>query len=171
MNKKEKSGVIEQVADMLNDAQGVYSIDFTGLSVARTIELRRQFKKAGVRYKVAKNTLIKRALHEKGGFDHIVDKFKGQTGLAVGYDDPAAPARILKEFSKDDVPKLNFATIEGEVFSSKQLAQLAAMPTKKDLIASILGSLNAPASGIVGTINAVMRDLASVIEEVAKSKQ
>jgi large subunit ribosomal protein L10 len=171
MNKKEKANVVTQVAELLEGAQGIFSVDFTGLNVARTIELRREFKKAGVSYKVAKNTLIKRALKDKGGYDHIVDLFKGQTGIAIGYDDPAAPARILKGFVKDDMPKLNFATIEGEIFDGGQLAHLASMPTKKDLLGSIVGALNAPASGIVGAINAVMRDLSSVIEAVAKSKE
>jgi large subunit ribosomal protein L10 len=70
-----------------------------------------------------------------------------------------------------DIPKLSFAVIEGELFEGSRLSELAAMPSRKDMIASIMGALNAPASGIVGAINAVMRDLASVIEEVAKSKE
>ena len=173
MTKNKKTEVIAEVTELLNGASGVYSIDFTGLTVANAIRLRREFKKAGVTYKVAKNTLIKRALKEVGGYDHVIDKFVGQTGIAIGYDDPAAPARVLNDFidPKLDIPKLNFALIEREMMDGSQLKQIAAMPSRKDILGSIVGALNAPASGIVGAINAVMRDLASVIEEVAKQKE
>ncbi len=173
MTKNKKEEVVAEVAALLEGASGVYSIDFTGLTVAEAIRLRRAFKKVGVSYKVAKNTLIKRALNQVGGYDHVIDKFVGQTGIAVGYDDPAAPARVLKEFidPKVEIPKLNFALIEREVMDGSKLAQIAAMPSRKDLLGSIVGSLDAPVSGIVGAINAVMRDLASVLEEVAKKKE
>lgn len=170
MTKNKKTEVVAEVAELLNGASGVYSIDFTGLTVADAIRLRREFKKAGVSYKVAKNTLIKRALQDVGGYDHVLEKFVGQTGIAIGYDDPAAPARVLSEFidPKLDIPKLNFAVLEKEVMDGSKLKQIAAMPSRKDILGSIVGALNAPASGIVGALNAVMRDLASVIEEVAK---
>lgn len=173
MTKNKKTEVVAEVAKLLEGASGVYSIDFTGLTVANAIRLRREFKKAGVTYKVAKNTLVKRALQAAGGYDHVIDKFVGQTGIAVGYDDPAAPARVLNDFidPKLDIPKLNFALIERELMDGSQLKQIAAMPSRKDLLGSIVGALNAPASGLVGVINAVMRDLASVIEEVAKQKE
>jgi len=172
MTKTKKEEVVAEVATMLDGASGIYSIDFTGLTVANAIRLRREFKKAGVKYKVAKNTLVKRALRDAGGYDHILDQFVGQTGIAVGYDDPAAPARVLNEFidPRVDIPKLNFAVIERELMPGSELKALAAMPSRKDVLGSIVGAINAPASGIVGAINAVMRDLASVIEEVAKQK-
>lgn len=173
MTKTKKEEVVAEVAGLLDGASGVYSIDFTGLTVANAIRLRREFKKAGVTYKVAKNTLIKRALEQVGGYNHVIDRFVGQTGIAIGYDDPAAPARVLKEFidPKVEIPKLNFVVIEKEVMEGTQLAQIAAMPSRKELLGSIVGALNAPASGIVGVINAVMRDLSSVIEEVAKKRE
>lgn len=172
MTKNEKVEAVAEVRELLNGANGLYAIDFTGLTVANAIRLRREFKKAGVRYKVAKNTLVKRAMREAGGYDNVLDRLVGQTGIAIGYDDPAAPARVLKEFidPKVDIPKLNFALIEGEVFEGSKLADLAAMPSRLDLMASLVGALNAPASGLVGVLNAVMRDLASVIEEAAKKQ-
>ena len=173
MTKEQKKEVVQELTAMLDGAAGFYSIDFTGLNVSDTIDLRRQFKSAGVNYRVAKNTLIKRALGETGEFDEVIDRLVGQTGIAIGYDDPAAPARILKKFlddKKSETPKLNFAVIEGVTYEGDQLKQVAAMPSRQDIMASIVGSLHAPISGIVGSINAVMRDLASVIEEVAKKQ-
>lgn len=173
MKKAKKTEVVVELAELFEGASGVYSIDFTGLDVANTLRLRRAFRAAGVTYRVAKNTLVRRALTTKGGYDEVTARLVGQSGIAVGYDDPAAPARVLKEFidPKLELPKLNFAVIEGEVFDAKSLNQLASMPSRMDLLSSIVGSINAPASGIVGAINAVMRDLSSVIEEVARSKE
>ncbi len=173
MTKEQKAEVVKEVSELLDGATALYSIDYTGMNVGTAIKLRREFKKVGVKYKVAKNTLVKRALRETGKYDHVVDKFVGQTGIAVAYDDPAAPARVLNTFidPKIEIPKLNFAILEGEVFGGDRLKELATMPSRMDLLGSIVGALNAPASGIVGAINAVMRDLASVIEEVAKSKE
>lgn len=173
MTKEKKREVVQELTTMLDGANGIYSIDFTGLNVDNTIKLRRQFKDAGIKYRVAKNTLIKRALGDIGGYDHVVDKFVGQTGIAIGYDDPASPARVLKKFledNKSEIPALNFAVLEGVVYGGDQLKQVASMPSRQDIMASIVGSLQAPISGIVGSINAVMRDLASVIEAVAKKQ-
>ncbi|MGE3800358.1 MAG: 50S ribosomal protein L10 [Candidatus Kapaibacterium sp.] len=174
MTKEQKIAVVDELSEMFEGAVGFYSIDFTGLNVADTIELRREFKNAGVRYRVAKNTLIKRALSEREEYsDEVLERLVGQTGVAIGYEDPAAPARILKKFIEDkkaEKPKLNFAVIEGTIYNGDQLKQVAAMPSRQDIMASILGSLQAPVSGIVGSINAVMRDLASMIEEVAKKQ-
>ena len=172
MTKNKKVEVVEELAGLFDGASGVYSIDFTGMNVANTLKLRREFKKAGVTFKVAKNTLVQRALAERGGFDHITDRVVGQTGIAIGYDDPAAPARVLRDFidPKLDLPKLNFAVLEGEIYEGDRLKELASMPSRMEILSSIVGALNAPASGLVGVINAVLRDLASVIEEVAKKQ-
>ncbi len=173
MTKTKKEEVVAELTELFGGASGLYSIDFTGLTVAQAIRLRREFNKAGVTYKVAKNTLVKRALQGVGGYDHVLDKFAGQTGIAVGYEDPAAPARVLRDFidPKIDIPKLNFAVIEQQVMDGSKLKEIAAMPSRKDMLASIVGAINAPASGLVGVLNAVMRDLSSVIEEVAKKKE
>lgn len=172
MNRDQKKDVIDQIVELLQGASGIYAVDYTGLTVAQAIRLRSEFKKAGVGYKVAKNTLIKRALQEVGGYDDVLERFKGMTGLAVGYDDPAGPARVLNEFidPKVNIPQLRFAVLDSAYFGGEKLKELASMPSRKDVLAAIVGSINAPASGIVGAINAVMRDLASVIEEVAKQK-
>ena len=173
MTKEKKREVVQELSELLEGASGFYSLDFTGLNVEKTIELRRGFKEAGITYRVAKNTLIKRALDDAGGYDDVTARLVGQTGMALGYDDPAAPARVLKKFlddNKSETPKLNFAVLEGVVYEGDQLKQVAAMPSRQDIMASIVGSLQAPISGIVGSINAVMRDLSSVIEEVAKKQ-
>ena len=119
----------------------------------------------------AKNTLIKRALKDNEVFKFPDEVFQGETAIVLGYDDPVLPAKIIKkEHDKHDRPVLKSAMFEGQLFGADQLKQLAAMPSKTDMIASICGSLNSPASGIVCSIGGVIRELASVIEEVAKKE-
>ncbi|MCX6153455.1 MAG: 50S ribosomal protein L10 [Candidatus Kapabacteria bacterium] len=169
VSKEQKVKKYAELVELLKNASGVYFIDFARMKVADTINMRRQFKEKGVTYRVAKNTLIRRAMEEIGGFN-VPDKyFELPTGLALGSSDPIAPAKIFKQFTeKREFPTLKVAIIEGQVYDGSQLALISTLPTREDLISGILSSLDAPVSGIVGSINAVIRDLASVIEEVAK---
>lgn len=171
VTKQQKQETVAELVELLNGAEGIYFIDFNRLSVKDERELRAEFRKADVKYRVAKNTLIKRALDQVGGYDVPEIYLKGQTGIAIGYSDPIAPAKILKDYTKkSDKVQLKAAVIEKQVYDGSKLAQVASLPTRPELIAGILGSLEAPISGIVGSINAVMRDLASVIEEAAKKR-
>ncbi|MCY7363429.1 MAG: 50S ribosomal protein L10 [Ignavibacteria bacterium] len=95
----------------------------------------------------------------------------GPTAIVFASANPTAPAKIIKKFfDKIQKPSLKIAILENELYDSKSLGTLASLPTKEEVISSILGSLDAPASGIVGTLNATMRDLFSVIEEVGKKQ-
>lgn len=164
----------EQVAALVSkiqNANAFYLVDFTGMTVAESIKIRRDLKKESIEFKVAKNTLIKRALDETGKNIIPDEHFKGQSAVLFAYDDVVVPARMLKEQQdKNGKLKLKAAVLEGIFYPGSELKTLAALPSKKDLMAGIVGSLHAPISGIVGSINAVMRDLASLIEEVAKKR-
>ena len=132
-------------------------------------ELRNQFRNEGVRYKVFKNTLVKRALDEAGKYEKIADHLTGMTGFAFASSNPLAPAKIInKYFSDKEKLSLKACYVEGEYFDGNQLKTLATLPTKNELIAGILGSINSPVSGIAGAINAVVRDLVNVVDQISK---
>ena len=102
----------------------------------------------------------------------MYDKLVGPTGIAFSYDDAVAPARIIKKFKeKSGKLALKAAVLEKQVFDGSQLDQLSKLPTRKDLMAGVVGSLQAPIAGIVGAIAAVMRDLVYVIDAIEKKKQ
>lgn len=172
MNRTIKSETISSVAEKISRSQGMYLTDFSGITVEDVTKLRNEFRKVGVEYIVVKNTLLKRALESVGGFDEVYKSLKLPTGLAISYDDPAAPARVIKKFQDQAEGKLNCKAciIAKEVYEGKKVAEFAKMPTHKEIIASILGSLNAPASNLVGVLNAVPRDLVSVIDAIEKKK-
>lgn len=174
MNKQDKEQEVLEIKEKLDKASSIYLADFTGLTVAETNELRDEFFNAKVDYKVLKNTLVKKALSQgENKFSaqaaELEAFLKGPTGVVFTYDDPVAPAKIIKKFfDKGEKPKLKVALVESQVYDSKKLNELASLPSKPEIISSIIGSLHAPISGIVGSINAVIRDLASIVEEVAK---
>lgn len=169
MNKNEKSEIIAEAKELIEKSTAVYVADYSGVNVADISELRNQFRKEGVTYKVFKNTLFKRALSEAGKYSKLADNLEGMSGFAFAFDNPVAPAKIIKKFFDANKKfSLKACYIETEFYSGNKLDQLATLPTKADLIAGILSSINAPASGIVGSINAVFRDLVSVIDQISK---
>ena len=169
MNKNEKSEIISEIKELFESSSAVYLTDYHGINVEDISSLRTQFRNEGVRYKVYKNTLVKRALDEIGKYDKIADHLTGMVGFAFTTTNPIAPAKIInKYFGDKEKLSLKACYVEGEYFDGSQLKTLSTLPTKKELIAGIMGSLNSPVSGIVGTINAVMRNLVSVVEQISK---
>jgi len=169
MNKNEKSEIISEIKELLESSTAVYLTDYHGINVEDISSLRNQFRNEGVRYKVFKNTLVNRALNEIGKYDKIADHLIGMTGFGFTTTNPIAPAKIINKYFNDkEKLSLKACYIEGEYFEGSELKTLATLPTKNELIASIMGSLDSPVSGIVGAINAVMRDLVSVVEQISQ---
>ncbi len=172
MKRSEKEAIIAEVAEKASRAVALYFADFSTLTVAEETELRREFRKSGVEYTVVKNTLVRKALEQLTGYDRVYDRLTGPTGIAFSYDDPAAPARVIKKFSdKTGKFKLKAAVLEKQVYDGSTLDQIAKMPSRKEIIAGILGSLQSPIVGIVGVLQAVPRDLVNVIDALEKKKQ
>jgi len=171
MTKQEKNDVIEVLKGKFAQYNNFYVTDTESLSVSQVTKLRSHCFNKQVEMKVAKNTLIRLALAEDGKYT-VADKIlEGSTAVVFVYDDPIAPAKLIRKyFEKDKRPALKLAIIEGQSFDGSQLKAVSELPTREDMIAAIVGSLHAPISGIVGSINAVMRDVASLVEEVAKKQ-
>lgn len=171
MNRSDKEAIVAEVAERAARATAMYFADFTGLTVEEATELRREFRKAGVEYRVVKNTLAKKALEQVTGYDRVFEKLVGPTGIAFSYGDAVAPAKIIKKFSdKSGKLKLKAAVLEKQVFDGSRLDELSKLPSRAELMAGVLGSIQAPMTGIVGAIGAVMRDLVNVIDAIEKKK-
>lgn len=171
MKRSEKEGIVAEVTEVARRASGLFFTDFTGLTVEQITELRREFRKSGVQYRVAKNTLIRKALQSMGGYDRVYDRLVGPTGVAFAFDDPVAPAKIIQKFrEKYDKLSLKVCVIEKQVYGGENLAEIARMPTRKEMMASIVGSISSPLAGVPDVIQAVMRDLVSLVGEIEKKK-
>jgi large subunit ribosomal protein L10 len=167
MKRSEKEQIIAEVKEMIEKAKGMYFADFTGITVEHITELRREFRKSNIDYRVVKNTLVRKALESVTGYDKVIPKLVGHTGIAFGYEDPAAPAKIIKKF-RDKHNKI--CVLENQVFDGSHLDEIAKLPSRNDLIAGIIGSIQSPISGVVGAINALARDLVTIIDAIEKKK-
>jgi large subunit ribosomal protein L10 len=167
----QKKAIVAELVELLKPAQGIYFVDFARITVKETSDIRQELFQVGARMRVAKNTLILRAFQEIEGIDIPAELMKGQTAIIIAGEDIIAPAKVIKKvFDKTERLAFKAALIEGHLYDGKQLNLVASLPSRADIMAGIVGSLQSPISGIVGSINAVMRDLASLIEEVAKKK-
>ncbi len=171
MDKNEKVESVSQIKSLIEKSTGFYLVDYSGVNVEDINQLRREFLKEGVTYKVFKNTLLKRAFAEVEGFEEFEPLFVGMTGVAFADENYIAPAKIIKNYFKAK-KKFTFkgSYIDSQFYGAEKLDVLASMPTKDEVMASIVGSIAAPASGIVGAINAVMRDIVGLVDEISKKK-
>jgi len=171
MKRSEKEQIVAEVTEVVGRAQGMFFTDFGGLTVEQATELRREFRKSGVDYRVVKNTLIRKALESVTGYDKVYDKLVGPTGVAFAFNDPVVPAKIIQKFSeKHSKLSLKVCVLDKEVYDGARLAELAKLPSRKEMMASILGSIQSPLTGVPTVINTVLRDLVSVIGEIEKKK-
>ncbi|HCB11595.1 MAG TPA: 50S ribosomal protein L10 [Cyanobacteria bacterium UBA11991] len=165
-----KSEKIDEIKSKIEKAQVAVITDYKGLSVEEITNLRRAIQQDGGDYMVTKNTLAKIAI--KGTpYEVLADKLTGPVALAFGFKDPVTPAKAVKTFI-DKVKKGEIlgAVLDGKLLSVEETKELAALPSKEELIAKLLGSLNSPASGIVGSINAVMAQLTRAMAAVRDQK-
>ena len=169
MKRNKKEEIAQQIAEKFQKSQGFYFTEFQGLDVQKMGQLRLEFRKAGIEYKVVKNTLIKKALADAADADRLAEGLKNTTAVAFSYDDPIAPAKIIKKFSKDNEGlRFKMASVDGTLFGAEALPQLSEMLSKSDNIARTAGLINNVIASVPMVMNAVMRDLVSVIDQVGK---
>ncbi|MFQ5529450.1 MAG: 50S ribosomal protein L10 [Gemmatimonadota bacterium] len=169
MRIEQKKQLTEEIAAGLGAAETIYLTDFTGLSVGAMSDLRGRLRKSGAQFRIVKNTLTIRALE---GLDlpDLTEHLKGPTGLVLAGDDPAASARIMRDFAKehDDRPVVKVGVVDRREVAADEIRQLADLPPRAVLLGYIAGGLTASVAGIAGSLNAVIRDIALLVEEVAR---
>ena len=171
MKKEEKGEVIEEIKELISNSTSMFLVNYSGVNVADINKLRAEFRKEGINYKVLKNTLFKKALEQTGSYDKFNSQLVGMIGVAFVSENFVSAAKIIKKYF-DEKQKFSFkgCYIESTFYGSEQLNTIASMPTKNEIMSGIVGSIAAPATGIVGAINAVIRDLVSVIDEISKKQ-
>jgi large subunit ribosomal protein L10 len=170
MQRSDKETVVQDVTEIFQRAKSVFVTDFEGLTVEKINVLRRKCRASSVEYLVVKNTLAKMAA-EKAGKSEINPYFKGPSAIAYSFDDASAPARIIKDFFRDNQrPKVKFTLFEGQFFGPEKLDEIAALPSRNELIARILGGFNAPIQGLVGSLNGILSKLVRTLDAVRESK-
>jgi len=171
MARPEKEAAVKEIAEILDQAKGVFVTDFKGLNVEKISEFRSKCREASVEYLVVKNTLARLAT-EKAGQDEMKDYFKGPSAIAYSYEDPTAPARIISEFSKDHKkPAIKMSLFEGVFYGPEKVDIIAALPSKQELLAQMVRGLNAPLQGFAGTLHGLLQKLVLTLDAVKNSKE
>ena len=151
----DKQLVIDEIHSKLDKAQSTLLVDYIGMTVEESTDLRRQFRAAGVDFKVYKNTLINRALQEKG-ISGLETYLNGSTALAFSNDDPTAAARVLSKFiAKVKKTQMKAALLGTDVLDTAKAEALADIPSREVLIAMMLGVMNGPVSAFARAVDQI----------------
>lgn len=164
-----KTAAIADVKGKFEKMTSAVFIDYKGMTVETATKLRNTFRKAGVEYKVVKNTVVRHALKEQSYVAKLDDVLIGMTGIAWSYEDPSTAAKILKAFRKDEGEQgqkvgLKAAILDGQVIDGKAVEeQLATMPGKDELRAMLLATFQAPLQQFVQQLQAPAQNLVYVL--------
>lgn len=153
---EQKAAAVDVLSDKIGRAASGVLVKYQGITVEDDTKMRAALRAAGVEYSVIKNTMIGRAC-AKAGINGMEEYLDGMNALAISYDDPVAPAKILKEYAeKIETFELRAGFLDGAVVDVKVVNELADIPPKEVLLARMLGSLTGPLSGLAVALQAVV---------------
>lgn len=152
--REQKAGVISRLVKEFKSAKSAIFADFQGLTVIKADELRKKMRASKVDYVVAKKSLITLAAKE-AGLELKAKDFPGMLGVAFGMEDEVAPAKILGDMSKNTPLKLVGGMFEGAIVGREKVVALSKLPSKKELLGQVVGTMYAPVSAFVRALNAI----------------
>ncbi len=171
LNLESKKAIVAEVSTVAASALSAVAAEYRGVTVVDMTELRAKAREQGVYLKIAKNSLVKRAV-EGTEFECMQDELKGPLIMAFSQEDPGGAARIIEEFSKDnDKIIAKVIAIGGEVLPIEQLAALAKLPTRDQAIALLMAVMKAPTEKFVRTLNEVPGKMVRTVAAVRDQKQ
>lgn len=171
MERSEKAVIIEDLRERSGRASLAALTDFKGMTVEELTGLRVRLREAGGEYHVVKNTLARIALTD-GKHDAIKDKFHENCALALAFDDPVQIAKALSDFAKQSkLFSLRCASLEGKEMTAEQVEALARLPGREQLLAQLLGTMNAVPTNFVSLFANLLRNLLYALKGIEEKKQ
>jgi large subunit ribosomal protein L10 len=169
LNLEQKQAVVAEVARQIAGAQAIVMAENRGMPVAAMIVLRAKARASGVYFRVVKNTLVRRAVADSP-FALLADRMVGPLAYGIG-SDPVAVAKVLNDFAKGN-EKFVIAggALPGQVMSAKEIAALASLPSREELIAKLLGTMQAPIVKFVRTLSEVPSKFARTLAAVRDAR-
>jgi large subunit ribosomal protein L10 len=171
MARPEKIAAVEALAEVFGSARSVVLNDFTGLNVEKLSELRQKCRENGIEFRVIKNTLAIRSVEGTEAKD-LASYFEGPTALAISMDSENVAAKVLATFAKEhEAPRFKAALVEGSVLDADEVVQLSKLPTKEELLSTLLASLKSPGSNLVGVLQGTLRNLMYAVNAIIDKKK
>ena len=169
-NFEAKKVVVQEITEKIKASKSVILVDYNKLTVAEVSALRNKCKQAGCEYKVYKNTLVRKALNDLGHSDFDSD-LNGPTAVAFGPDETSA-AKVMQTAAKDYEGKIviKSAFVDNAYVDKAGVKALASMPSREELIAKMLGSMQAPMSNFAGVLNNLVAGSVRVLGAIAEQK-
>lgn len=152
--RAQKEGTLQTLTQNFKDAASVAFADYRGITVAQVDALRKKMREADVRYVVAKKSLVTRAAKD-AGYDVDAKKFDGMIGVAFGISDVVAPAKVFGDMSKTTTLQIVGGVFEGSVVGKEKMIALSKLPSRQELLGTVVGTIYAPVSAFVRVLNAV----------------
>ena len=170
MPTKEKEVELAKFREEIKGAKTVVVSHYSGMSVANVTELRSKLREAGVTHTVVKNTLARIAAREVG-MESLVPLLSGPTVVSISKTDLVAPAKVLVNYAKDHEKLVILGgVVEGKAATAQDITDISNLPSKEELVAKLLGSLNSPVTGLLRVINGPASSLVRVLNAVAEKK-
>ena len=169
-NFEAKKAVVQEITEKIKESKSVVFVDYNKLTVKEVSELRNKCKQADCEYKVYKNTLVRKALNDLGFKDFDAD-LNGPTAVAFGADETAA-AKVMVAAAKDYDRKITLksAFVDNSYVDKAGVKALASMPSREELVAKMLGSMQAPMSNFAGVLNNLVAGIVRVLNGIAQQK-
>ncbi|MEG3072558.1 MAG: 50S ribosomal protein L10 [Peptococcaceae bacterium] len=168
-SRAEKESIIQDMKERLADCQSAVLVDYRRLNVAEATRLRRRLREADCEFKIAKNTLVSLAA-EQVGLEGLKPFLEGQMAIAFGAD-PVAPAKILSGFIRETKKmEIKAGVLEGEVIDVEGVKALAGLPSREELLARVLGGMQAPLYNFAGVLQGTIRSMVYTLEAIRKMR-
>ncbi len=169
--RQQKEEAVADLTEKFSKARSAVFTQVAGYTMADADELRKAAKEEGLDVLIAKKTLMKLAIEKAGVKDFDPRALEGSVLVTLGYEDEVAPARVMAAFLKGrEQMQILAGVLEGEGVDSDLVLNLSRLPSKEELLAKVVGSINAPVSGFVGVLNANLRNLVGVLSAIGESK-
>ncbi|MFC1612948.1 50S ribosomal protein L10 [Patescibacteria group bacterium] len=170
-SKTKKQEILKEYVEKLDNQKSTVIVNFSGLSVKDIEILRKECRKNKVSYFVAKKTLLKLALKEKGIDISNMDDIDNNIGVAFG-EDEVGPAKVVYDFFEEHKEKINITSgiLENKIITAEEIKSLAKLPCKEALLAKLVGTIQAPVSGFVNVLNGNIRGLVQVLNGIKENK-
>ncbi len=171
-SKIQKSEIMRNLTERIKKSKSIIFAGFNALGVKDNEALRLKLREENGEYYVAKKTLLGRALKEQGIEDLDIKTLDGKLAVIFSYEDEVAPAKAVDAFRKDKEDKIFFlgGILDGKLLSKTEVEALAKLPSKHELYARLVGTLNAPVSGFVNVLAGNIRNLVNVLKAIEEKK-